>query len=245
MENVQTILQRCTIEGTTVKLPPGQLDRKIYQEVAKQLNLIGGAWKGHKIMGFVFPNDPTELLNQIASGTKRNLQKEFQFFPTPDHLADRLVKLAKIRERDDILEPSAGQGAIVNAIQRNTWRHRTVYGFELMDINRTFLDEIPGFILLGNDFLKECKLPFDKIIANPPFTKNQDIDHIIKMYKFLKKGGTLVSIASKHWQYANNKKENQFRDWLDEIGAEIIEIPAGEFKESGTTIATCIIVINK
>ncbi len=31
---VQEILQKCTVEGNVVKLPPGQLDRKVDMDVA-------------------------------------------------------------------------------------------------------------------------------------------------------------------------------------------------------------------
>src|SRR5664279_1824434 len=62
---IRDVLSRCTIEGNVVKLPTEQLDRKLYQEVAQSLNLIGGVWKGGKVFGFVFKEDPTELLNQI------------------------------------------------------------------------------------------------------------------------------------------------------------------------------------
>lgn len=92
------------------------------------------------------------------------------------------------------------------------------------------------------------KLPpaqLDRKIANPPFSKNQDIDHIRKMYECLKVGGRIVTIASKHWQISTNKKEAAFSEWLDKLDAEIIDVEAGEFKESGTSIATCIIVIDK
>lgn len=239
------ILQMCRINGTTVELPPMQLERSLYLEVSKALELIGGKWN-RKAQGFIFPQDPTQLLDQIANGEKINLKKEYQFFPTPSNLSEKLVDLAKINELDLVLEPSAGQGAIVKAIQRKTWRNRTVYGYELMDVNRTFLEQIGGFVLLGNDFLRECKnMLFNKIIANPPFSGNQDIDHIIKMYKALAPGGRIVSVASKHWQFATNRKETQFREWLEEINADIRDIPAGEFKESGTNIPTCIIVIDK
>jgi len=87
----EQILQNCTVEGNIVKLPNIQLDRKDYQEVARALELIGGKWKGGKIMGFVFITNPSELLIQISNGEKRNLKKEFQFFATPEKLADKLV----------------------------------------------------------------------------------------------------------------------------------------------------------
>ena len=86
-------------------------------------------------------------------------------------------------------------------------------------------------------------LCFDRIIANPPFNKNQDIDHVKAMYRRLRKGGVLVSITSKHWQVSNNKKETEFRSWLDEVGADVEEIENGAFKESGTMIGGLIIKI--
>lgn len=75
--NKEEILQQCTVDGLVVKLPEVKLERKLYQEVAKVLELIGGKWKGNKVMGFVFNEDPTELLEQIANGESRNLKKEF------------------------------------------------------------------------------------------------------------------------------------------------------------------------
>lgn len=246
MQTKTEVLNACTVEGMTVKLPPVQLERKLYQDVAKSLELIGGKWKGGKIMGFVFPHNPSELLEQIANGEKRNLKKEFQFFGTPATLADRLIQLAEITEGNNVLEPSAGQGAILKAIQRNYTPHRMT-AIELMPTNCEIM-RMNGQHVIEGDFLKLAKTmygSFDRIIANPPFSKNQDIDHIIQMYLCCKVGGRIVTIAGKHWQHATEKKCQQFREWLQEINAEIIELEAGEFKESGTSIATCIIIINK
>jgi hypothetical protein len=241
--STQEVLQQCTVEGNTVKLPAVQLDRKAYQDVAKSLELIGGKWKGNKVMGFVFTEDPTDLLAQIATGEKRNLKKEFQFFGTPDLLADKLVDYAFIEPHHTALEPSAGQGAIVNAIHRVV-PEIVVDCYELMPLNQTFLNKIPNVKLVGEDYLTAKTIRYDRIVANPPFSKNQDIDHIYKMAnESLKIGGTLVTIASRHWQISNNKKETDFRNWLTEINAEIYDIEAGKFKESGTSIATCMIII--
>jgi len=240
----QKILKQCTVEGNVVKLPQQQLDRKLYLEVAKALQLIGGKWKGGKIAGFVFPNDPTELLAQIANGEKRNLKKEFQFFATPDSLADNLVEMADILRGHTILEPSAGQGAIIDSINRKYPGYPVAY-FELMEINQTFLRKNPTANFLGSDFLKCSDIKFDRIIANPPFTKNQDIDHIRHMFSCLNRYGILVSIASKHWKISNNKKEKAFAKWLNDLEAEIIEIDSGTFKESGTMIEALIIKIKK
>lgn len=239
----EDILKNCSVEGNIVKLPPEQLDRKLYCEVAKSLELIGGKWKGGKTAGFVFPNDPTELLEQIANGEKRNLKKEYQFFATPDDLADYAVSLADIKPEHSILEPSAGQGAIIQAINKQL-PSVFIDCCEAMDINQIFLQKIPTAKLVGLDFLLTEK-KYDRIVANPPFTKNQDIEHIYHMFKSLKPNGVLVSFASKHWQTSSNQKEKDFRKWLELVNAEVIEIESGRFKASGTMVGTVLIKIIK
>ena len=113
--------------------------------------------------------------------------------------------------------------------------------------NRIILGESDlKYRLVGYDFMGNVAGEhYSKIIANPPFSKNQDIDHIYQMYINLVRGGRLVSIASNHWFLSQNKKEIIFREWLEEKQTEIIKLDSGEFKESGTTISCCIILINK
>ncbi len=234
----QEILQQSKVSGNVVLLPQITLERKQYCEVAKALELIGGKWN-RKAQGFVFPSDPTALLKQIGNGEKRNLKKEYQFFETPPQLADELVSLSDILMEHTILEPSAGRGAIIKAIN-NVLPDKIVDCYELMEINHTFLAGISTANLLGADFLKSTG-QYDRIIANPPFAKNQDIQHIQAMYEHLKVGGRLVSLASRHWQISNNRKETQFREWLKKTKATIFEVPENTFDD--TSIGTVIIMI--
>jgi len=243
------ILKQCSVDGFIIRLPQIQLDRNEYLEVKKSLELIGGNWKGGKTNGFIFKEDPTEYLEQLCSGEKRNLKKEFQFFGTPDVLADRLVELAEITVRgdQDILEPSAGQGAIIKAINRAadiSW----IDCYELMPLNQQILKKNLShkIKIIGSDFLIEAgDKKYDRIIANPPFSKNQDIDHVIEMYNCLAPDGRLVSIMSNHWRNTSGKKETEFQQFVERTNAYVEEIPAGAFKESGTSISACIVVIDK
>jgi type I restriction-modification system DNA methylase subunit len=246
----EDVLKRCTIEGMIVRLPGEQLERKLYMEVAKSIDMIGGKWKGGKIAGFVFQEDPTDLLYEIANGEKRNLKKETQSFFTPSELADELVFYANILPENDILEPSAGAGAIVDAIRRKHPKN-DIFLIEKSPINQLRLKKFndDGFTYfchpLNDDFLNLDKSQFDRIIANPPFSNNQDIDHVYQMYRACKPGGRIVTISSMHWRSSSNKKEVEFKEWLKDLNADIMVIPEGSFKESGTTVGGLIIVIDK
>lgn len=246
------VLNQCRVEGNVVKLPDGQLERKLYLEIAKALELIGGKWKGGKVSGFVFPQDPTELLKHIAGGEKINLKKEFQFFETPEPLARKMIILSyleKCNSYSRIIEPSAGRGAIVREIFKEQRFITQVDCCEIMPLNRTFLEKIDGVSIIADDFLtlpESYNNYYDRVIANPPFTKNQDIDHIYKMYDVCKKGGIIVTMASKHWTFATGKKEEKFRKWIyNTVLARIQSIDTGTFSESGTEIETVLIVIEK
>lgn len=246
MTTKQEVLQSCRVEGNIIKLPDYQLDRKLYLEVAKALTLIGGTWKGGKTFGFVFSADPTELLEHITNEGNTNTKKEYQFFATPAHLAEELVSFAELTDEDTILEPSAGQGAIINAINNACTIVPDCY--ELMPTNAMILRQSSlKFNLLGDDFLRHRDKKYSKIIANPPFSNNQDIDHIRAMYNTLSIGGRLVSLASPSWTFGNQKKQYLFKEWLEneDINALVLDVPKGTFKESGTMIESKIVIINK
>jgi len=246
MNELQTSIAKCRFAGNTIFLPEEMLSN--YADVRKAFLNAGATYSRNT---FVFPNDAKPYIDRLMDGESVNIKKEFQFFPTPPALAEEMAAFAMKDfnpQTMTILEPSAGQGALVKACFEHDFKDELiVHGYELMDVNRTVLSKIKDFILLGEDFIKEAghRLQFDRIIANPPFNKNQDIDHIREMYNCLKVGGRIVTIASNSWRTGSQKKQIEFRNWLDEIGAVVDDIEAGTFKESGTNIATCLIIIDK
>ncbi len=212
-----------------------------YAQVKKALLTAGGKYKR---CGFEFTEDAQQIKDRLIGGEVINDKKKFQFFATPRPLAEQLVKMADIQPNHRVLEPSAGQGAISNLIC-GIARDCTV--IELMSEN------IKALIRQGYNVTEGCFLEhdsddiglFDRVVANPPFTKNQDIDHIKHMFSMLKPGGKIVSIASKSWIHGSQKKQVAFRDWLNDVDATITEVPVGAFKESGTSISTVIVEINR
>ena len=254
------VLKECTVHGNTIKLPNYNLDRKVYLEVKKAFELIGGKWKGGKVFAFVFDENPEPYLKKLIGGDDVNLKKQYQFFATPQELAEKMAYLLEPENHHSILEPSAGQGALIQAVHRITPDVVVDY-FELMPINRdkieaknilmqkTALGIYParciGFNFETFEGTKEAVKKYDRIIANPPFSKGQEIVHIKNMYKTLNRGGRLVSVISNSYNANSTKKYEEFREWLEAVNADIEEIEAGTFKSSGTMVATNLLIINK
>ncbi len=114
-ELIESLL-KCKVEGNTLFLPnikEGALSN--YLEVRTALLNAGAKYKKNT---FVFNGDAQSYIDRLTGGEKVNLKKEFQFFATSNKVADLLVKLAEISAEDTILEPSAGDGAIVKAINK-------------------------------------------------------------------------------------------------------------------------------
>ena len=130
-----------------------------------------------------------------------------------------------------VLEPSAGRGAIAKFMQCDC--------IELEESNRKYLLE-NGFNLIGDDFL-QFQTPYDYIIANPPFSKQRDIDHVTHMIKLARK--RVVSVMSASILFRTNRKTLEFRELVESKRGEIIPLPEGSFKASGTNVNTCVVVI--
>lgn len=242
-ENILDILGECKVQDKIVYLPQIQLDRKVYQEVNKCLECIGGKWN-RKAKGHVFSDNPTELLdNLILTGKTTDLKKEYQYFPTPKEIAMKMVDMAEIKPGDWLLEPSAGQGAIADEFPKES----LITLIELNPKNCEVLEE-KGYTPYQCDFLAlthTIAREYNKIIMNPPFSRQQDIDHILHAFDLLKDGGILVSIVSESSFFRTNSKSTEFRNFLEENNAEIISLPEGVFKESGTMVRTRIIKVRK
>ena len=244
-ENILNILAECRIENNTLFLPPEQLDRTTYAAVNKCLENIGGKWN-RKAKGHIFDYDPAEAFdNLILTGETESMKKTFQFFPTPKKVAAIVCDMAELSKAKNILEPSCGRGDLADEIYE---RNPNLTCIELNNDMKRYLDKKPYTSLIGEDFLKyrpKAKNPFDRIVMNPPFSKQQDIDHILHAYSLLQNNGILVSVMSTAPFYRTNKKSVDFMGWLRSNHAEVINIAPEAFKESGTLIPTKIIKIKK
>lgn len=244
--NVEDILKHCSLVDNVMRLPRVQFNKKSYAEAKKRIEEAGGSWMGGKTQGFVFPFDARRVFAILQEKGRCDLAKDYQFFETPDDVADWLVTMAGgIDETDSVLEPSAGRGALVNAIRR-ACPDMVVDCCELLPENREWLSKLSYVRLMKQDFTEMAVTDkYTKIIANPPFSRNQDIRHVRKMYELLAPGGTLASITSQHWSFGQEQECIQFRAWLHEVGGVTYQIEPEAFKESGTSIGTMAVVIEK
>lgn len=242
-ESTLKILGQCRTEGNILFLPDVKLDRAEYQAVNKVLEMLGGKWN-RKAKGHIFDYDPEEAIEAaIISGDVEDTKKVFQFFPTPRIVAETLCDLAELDENSIVLEPSCGKGNIADVILE-----RKPAILECVELNtemKKYLDEKPYTVHYG-DFLEyESDTIYNRIVMNPPFTKHQDIKHVMKAFELLADGGILVAVMSPSPFFRTDKISVDFRNFIDEHNADVIEIPEGSFKESGTTIRTCIVKIKK
>ena len=100
--------------------------------------------------------------------------------------------------------------------------------------------------MICDDFLEHTG-NYDRIVQNPPFERNQDIEHTGHAYRCLKEDGRLVSIIGEGAFSRSDKVATAFREWIEELNAEIIDLPAGTFQGTitSTGVKARIVIIDK
>lgn len=185
-----------------------------------------------------------EELRQEIAGLK--FKKIPGYFPTPAPIVSGMIAAAGIGPdfTGRILEPSAGSGAIADAVTD----HATFADLTLYEVNPTLskILERKGYGVTGSNFLEALTGPqFDRVLMNPPFEKGQDMYHVRHAFDMLKKGGRLVAIMSPGFTFRNDSAARTFRDWFEDRGGEMIKIDSGAFRESGTDVSTVMVILDR
>lgn len=161
------------------------------------------------------------------------------FFETPPPVVERMIEEADIQPGMSVLEPSAGRGGIADRLPGDV-------AITVAERSSTLRDELQrkGYQPLLDGL--EVQGTFDRIIMNPPFEANADIDHARHAFdRNLKPGGRLVAIVGAGAFQRQGKKEQAFRDWLDALGASYEPLPDDTFKRSGTLARSYLVVVDK
>jgi hypothetical protein len=179
--------------------------------------------------------------------------KDLQFYRTPQAAADALLHKASPGDGCRILEPSCGDGAILDAVRRYcandrnaSWDAETrrqkapsvrAMGIEV-DAERAEQARAKGYSVQVANFLNVAPSPvFDLVLMNPPFYGKHYQKHVDHARKFLKPGGRLYAIlpVTAVTDHGFVKPDKWGCDkWED--------LPVGSFSESGTNINTGIAV---
>ena len=135
------------------------------------------------------------------------------FYPTPPELIDKM--LSKIKQypntsngyRLKILEPHAGKGDIIKALEKH--RHTGSYDISAIEIDETLQATLRGehIKVIGTDFLTYSGLDrFDLIIANPPFDEGDK--HLLKAIDMLYSGEIIFLLNAETIKnpYTNTRK---------------------------------------
>lgn len=168
------------------------------------------------------------------------VSKDLQFYWTPPDVIDTVLYKADIYKPSQysgtpaalrVLEPSCGDGRILDEIRARGSRG---LGIEV-HAGRAAEARAKGHAVVTANFLEQPPTAdFDAVVMNPPFAGRHYIKHVNHALKFLKPGGTLVSIlpATAHYDHKELKGE-----WSD--------LPPGSFSEAGTNVPTGILKIRK
>ena len=159
-------------------------------------------------------------------------------YPTPAPIAEHMVRLAAIEPGMHVLEPSAGTGALLDAVRRNTQDVVTTaveLDAQLAARLRLHSDDVrqADFLQCGPELGK-----FHRVLMNPPFNGGVDIAHIKHAYSMLTPRGVLVAIC------ADGPRQNaQLRPLAESTGGCWETLPAGSFLHAGTNVNTALLVM--
>lgn len=246
-QRIADIIARADVLENTLTLPP-KLDRADYLAVDKILKAIGGKWN-RGAQAHLFESDPTPMIEQAIATLEVTRPQDFGFFETPEPLIERMLDLAGVGlappelhgEWMTVLEPSSGRGRIVNAAIK---RGAKVIAYELLSENALHRSAPVGTEV--QDFLTVNPAGHEKVdavVMNPPFARQDDIKHVMHAFQFLRAGGTLVSVMSAGAMFRENGLAKSFRAFVAGRGGSMERLPPQTFRESGTDVNTCLVVI--
>ena len=151
-----------------------------------------------------------------------------------------MAKLADIKPKNRVLEPSAGTGNLLRAII-DVQPMADIFAVE---INHALCDALPASLLSGGEAICQDFLTcttenlgrYDKILMNPPFHKGEDITHIKHALSFLERDGVLVALC------ANGPRQQAE---LRPLATTWEELPDGTFADQGTSIRAVLMVVRQ
>lgn len=194
-----------------------------------------------------------EQVQRIEAAANAPTVHAVGYFPTPAALAERVVREAGIADARDVtvLEPSAGDGALVRAVLAANPIARVTAVEPNRDLAQMLvsINRVRVTVLCRRfEELESGKPRVDYVVMNPPFNSPGEpliwAEHILAAYWRLKPGGRLVAIAPAGFSYRREAPAVQLRDLVRDHGA-VTPLPDGSFAGAGTEIRTVLLRIDR
>lgn len=200
---------------------------------------------------------------------KTSLAKNYGFFPTPDTTAEKALHgvyfyKQRTEEPMTVLEPSAGTGNLArrciwtkkelrqHVSERYEGEYRTDTRVDCVEVQTALADRLNAEGIYRKvynlDFLAlqpSTTGLYDKVVMNPPFDRERDIDHVMHALKFVKPDGELVAIMSASTEFRDTKKSVAFRALIKKMKGHFSDLPAGSFSSVGTNCNTLVLRVRK
>lgn len=158
------------------------------------------------------------------------VSRDLQFYPTPPEVADRVLADVYIADGAKVLEPSCGDGRLLEALRRKG--RFDLFGIEV-DPRRAAEARAKGFPVLCANFLETAPVAdYDHVVMNPPFYGRHYAQHVEHALKYLRPGGILTAILPATARYDHGLLEGSWSD-----------LPVGSFSASGTNINTTVLTV--
>lgn len=224
-------------------------------DLLQKVNQVIAAYYG-EVLGDsgVEEEDPLQSTKLIPA-------KRFGFYPTQEAGVKQVADLVPLyQERGApslrVLEPSAGTGNLARMCRAEQTRYddgkQVTYRatVDCVEIQGHLADDLRATGEFGrvfcNDFLQLAPTVtglYDRVVMNPPFDRERDIDHVLHAMKFLQPKGKLVAIMSAGTEWRDTKKSRAFRKLMNSKGAVFYDMPLGSFSVLGTNVSTIILAV--
>lgn len=175
---------------------------------------------------------------------------DFQFFPTPEHLASRLWAKFKNKDFVRVLEPSAGEGHLA---MRHPWVQREHHWGKAAQIDCIEIDvtkhavlQSKGFTVIGVDFMQlQNAAGYSHVVMNPPFSRGAS--HVLKAWDLLWDGEIAAIINAETIRNPFSQERQSLVRLIENFGEvefvdEAFMVPDAERK---TSVSIAIVYLRK
>lgn len=206
----------------------------------------GKAQDAAELVGSDMERAKSYYWSRTKKTSKTKAAEGTDYFATPEPVGLTMVRMLEAKAGEDLLEPSAGHGAIGRFFPDNT-------NNKFVEPSRVLSDELRIKIGAGKvevmpfeDLHQVNK--FDGVAMNPPFgtAGKLAMEHLAKAAGHLRQGGRVVALIPEGTAMAK-----RFEQWLYEGAGRDMHLrasyglPTITFERAGTSVKTRIVVLDK